>query len=83
MQRKGGYNRRNFLLRVQRVNEVYLFHSKRGVFVEHIFRNYVRDEFLISRSTFYQYLSIPYKRELEELDRKQNTQLDLFNEPAD
>lgn len=68
--RKGGYNRRNFLLRVKRVNEIYIEHSKRGIFVENIFRMYIRDQFLISRATFYIYLSIPYKKELEELESR-------------
>ena len=79
--KKGGYNRKNFLLRVERVNEVYLEHARRGVFVEHIYRNHIKDQFLISRSTFFTYLSIPYKKELEELEEKENRnrQLDLFD----
>ena len=57
-------NRRNFLLRVREVNEVYLLYSKRGVFTEKIYRLYVRDRFYISRATFFRYLTIPYKKEL-------------------
>ena len=62
---KGGYNRHNFLLRVKRVNEIYVEYSRRGIFAENIYRLYIRDQFLISRATFYTYLSIPYKKELE------------------
>jgi len=81
MKKKGGYNRKNFLLRVERVNEVYLEYARRGVFVEHIYRNHIKDQFLISRTTFFAYLSIPYKKELEEIERKENRnrQLNLFD----
>jgi hypothetical protein len=61
--------RRNFLLRVRQVNEVYLEHSRRGVFAQNIYRIYVRDRFLISRFPFYYYLSIPYKKLLGETER--------------
>lgn len=64
---KNRCRRKNYLLRVEKVNEIYVEHSKRGVFVEHIYHNYIRDQFHISRSTFYSYLSVPYKKELEEL----------------
>ena len=66
---KKRYNR-NFLLRVERVNEVFLEHSQRGIFTENIYRLYVRDRFLISRATFYRYLTIPYRRYLNELTGK-------------
>ena len=58
------YNRYNYLLRVKQVNEVYREHSCRGIFTEHIYRNYIRPRFYISRQTFYSYLTIPYAREL-------------------
>jgi hypothetical protein len=80
MKRRGGYNRRNFLLRVKDVNEVYLDHHSRGIPAEYIFRNHVHERFRISRTTFFEYLAIPYKRELELLDRKQNRQMNLFDE---
>jgi hypothetical protein len=63
-----GYNRKNYLARVRRVNEIFLEHSRRGVFTEHIYRLHIRDRFFISRSTFYVYLTIPYERELERLE---------------
>lgn len=68
--KKGGYSRHNFLLRVKRVNEIYIEHSRRGLFVENIYRMYIQEQFLIGRTTFYAYLSIPYKKELEELEKK-------------
>jgi hypothetical protein len=80
MKRRGGYNRRNFLLRVKDVNEVYLEYHNHGVPAEYIFRNYINERFRIGRTTFFEYLTIPYKRELELLDRKQNKQISLFDE---
>lgn len=64
---KSSCRRKNYLLRVKEVNEIYMKHYKRGIFVEHIYRDYIRNQFYISRSTFYSYLSVPYKKELEEL----------------
>jgi hypothetical protein len=65
-----GYNRRNFLLRVEQVNEIYKNLSRRGIPLETIYREHVKDKFLMSRSSFYNYLSIPYERQLAELERK-------------
>jgi hypothetical protein len=62
--------KRNFLLRVRQVNDIYLEHSRRGVFTENIYRLYIRDRFFISRSTFYFYLSVPYKKLLNETGRQ-------------
>jgi hypothetical protein len=59
--------KRNFLLRVKQVNDIYIEQSHRGVFTENIYRLYIRDRFFISRSTFYSYLSVPYKKLLNEL----------------
>ena len=61
-------SRYNFLLRVRDVNEVFLLHNKRGVFSENIYRMYVKDRFHISRSTFFRYLTIPYKKKLGSID---------------
>lgn len=66
--RQPGYWR-NYYLRVKQVNEVYVEHARRGVFVENIYRLYIRDRFYISRTTFYKYLTIPYTRELELIER--------------
>ena len=64
------YNRRNLLLRVKEVNEIYVREHSRGVTNEDIYRNYIRDRFHISRTAFYQYLTIPYARQLRELEER-------------
>lgn len=62
---KGGYNRYNFLLKVKAVNEIYLEYSKKGVSSGYIYKTYIQHQFFISRATFYAYLQIPYKKEIE------------------
>ncbi|MBQ7210516.1 MAG: hypothetical protein IJS05_06450 [Paludibacteraceae bacterium] len=65
------YTRRYLLNRIKAVCEIYLREAKRGVNNEFIYDNYIRDQFHISRSTFYEYLTVPYERQLRELDRKE------------
>jgi hypothetical protein len=65
------YSKRHFLRRVKAVNEVYLEHAERGVFHAYIYEHYIRNQFHISRSTFYEYLGIPYKQLLRELDEEE------------
>ena len=65
------YTRRYLLNRVKAVNEIYLRESKRGVTAVFIYENLIRDQFNISYSTFYNYLAIPYERQLRELDRRE------------
>lgn len=65
------YTRRYLLNRIKAVNEIYLREAKRGVNNEFIYDNYIRDVYHISRSTFYEYLAVPYERQLKELDRKE------------
>ena len=65
------YTRRYLLNRVKAVNEIYKRESKRGVTAIFIYENLIRDQFNISYSTFYNYLAIPYERQLRELDQKE------------
>lgn len=65
-----GLSRQLYLLRVEQVNKIYLEQSRRGIYTNQIYRDYIRDQFFISRSTFYSYLSVPYKKELEELAKE-------------
>jgi len=58
-------DKENFLKKVKEVNEIYLEHSRRGASPGYIYRCYIRDQFYISRRTFFRYLTIPYKRMLE------------------
>lgn len=53
------------------MNEIYLREAKRGVNNEFIYDNYIREQYHISRSTFYEYLTVPYEKELKELDRRE------------
>ena len=62
------YNRKNLLEKVKAVNEVYIEHSARGVSNEYIFNNYIKNRFYISRTTFYEYLTIPYMVELRKIE---------------
>lgn len=65
------YTRRYLLNRIKAVNEIYLREAKRGVNNEFIYDNYIRDVYHISRSTFYEYLAVPYERQLKELDERE------------
>lgn len=65
------YNRYNFLIRVKEVNEIYIKYSSKGVNAEYIFKTYIYPAYKISRTTFWNYLSIPYEKELKiELEKK-------------
>ena len=72
------YNKNNFLQRVKEINEVYKEYASKGWFNEYIFKNYIRDRFHISRATFYNYLTIPYEKELKRIQQQKAAQLSLF-----
>lgn len=71
------------LLRVKEVNELYVEKARIGLSTEYIYRTFIEPRFHISRSTLYEYLTIPYERQLkdiyqrEEADKAQNPT--LFN----
>ena len=65
------YTKKYFLQRVREVNEVYLEHANRGLFNEDIYKHYIRDRFHISRTTFYEYLTIPYNAELKKIEQRE------------
>lgn len=77
------YNTRNKLLRAQWVQEQWATHSKNnhsgsgGCTDEWIYANIIFPQLRISRSTFYSYLLIPVKKELDKLDNQQKKQLTL------
>ena len=64
------YNRRNRLLRVKEVNEIYVREHARGLSNAYIYRTHIRERFRISERTFYYFLTIPYARQLRELDER-------------
>lgn len=65
------YIKKYFLNRVREVNEVYIEQHRRGLSNEYIYRNFVRDRFHISRSTFYDFLTIPYAAELRKIEQRE------------
>jgi len=67
------YNRKMFLKKVQKVNEVYLEYANKGISNKYIFENYIQDQFCISIATFYNYLTIPYVSELKQIELKTKT----------
>lgn len=75
------FSRKNMLLRVKEVNELYVEKSKIGLSTEFIYRTFIEPRFHISRSTLYEYLAIPYERQLKEIferekaDKEQNPTL--------
>ncbi len=61
------YRKENYLNRVKKVNEVYIPLAKKGIPNETIFKKHIQQQFDISRSTFYEYLTIPYETELAKI----------------
>lgn len=85
-----GYNRRNFLLRVKDIQDIYTGYHERGYTDAYIYRTHIYPVYKISRTTFYGYLTIPVVRELRELEervrmkeRAQGGQLNMFEEQED
>lgn len=66
------FSRKNMLLRVKEVNELYIGKQKIGLSTEYIYRNFVAPQFHISRATLYNYLTIPYDRQLKEIEKREN-----------
>lgn len=56
------YNQRYYLTRVVQIQDIVLEHQKKGVTQEWTYRNVIRPQFHISRSTFYNYLAISAPR---------------------
>ena len=84
---RGKYNRRNFLLRVKDIQEIYTQYHARGCTDTYIYQNYIYPTYKIGRTTFYNYLSTPAVRDLKELEEKlrmekevQARQLKMFGE---
>ncbi|MCT4602764.1 MAG: hypothetical protein N4A59_07695 [Marinifilum sp.] len=63
-----GYNKRNLLIKIIEVQNIYVEHSKRGATAKWIFNELIHPKFRISRATFYNYLGTNAKKELKELD---------------
>ena len=64
------FSRKNLLLRVKEVNELYMEKAKIGL----IFRTFIKPRYHISRSTLYEYLAIPYDRQLREIAQRERAE---------
>ena len=76
------YNRKNILLRMIDIQEIYIANSKNhrgGCTDKHIYENLVAPRYRISRKTFYDYLATNAKKELTALLAEQQKQLTLFD----
>ena len=67
------YNRKNKLLQVQKVIEIYQREKRDGVTTRHIYRNCIFPIYPISVSTFYNYLTIPVTKLLKEIEGTKKT----------
>ena len=68
------FSRKNMLFRVKEVNELYLEKAKIGLTTEFIYRTFIEPRFHISRSTLYEYLAIPYDRQLKEIYQREKAE---------
>lgn len=64
------YTNRNILVKMIRVQDIVLEHKKRGVTQRYVFENIIKEQFVISYSTFNRWLSYPAKQELRKVDKK-------------
>ena len=69
-----GFNKINKLKRVIQVQEEYLKYANSGHTTQYIYRTYIYPKFLIGIATFYNYLAIPAKRDLEKLMKEQDAE---------
>jgi hypothetical protein len=60
------YNRRNILIRILHVQNIYQQYHDIGLTNETIFSKHILPVFFISRQTFYNYLNINAKKELRD-----------------
>ena len=71
---KMAFSRKNMLFRVKEVNELYVEKAKIGLTTEFIYRTFIKPRFHISRSTLYEYLAIPYDRQLKEIYQREKAE---------
>ena len=62
------YNSRNKLIKIQEIVTIYLNNKELGYNNEHIYKNIIYPAYYISKTTFYNYLTIPANRLLKELE---------------
>jgi len=64
------YNKRNKLLQMKRILDVYLREKRDGVSTAYVYRTYIFPQFNISISTLYNIIATPVERLLKEEDLK-------------
>jgi len=69
-----GYNKKNLLIKIIDVQNLYIKHANRGVTTKWIFDTIIYPKFRISRATFYNYLATNAKKELKDLDEVEYTE---------
>ncbi len=67
-----GYNKQNKLEMICEIQRITLEHTKRGISQKWVYENIIRPRFYISISTYYNYLSVPARKELK--NRSQSTE---------
>ena len=74
------YNRKNFLTKVLKVQEIALHHRKQGLFFKEIYHLHIENQHNICKRTFDSYLGINARKELKDLQQtnQNNNQLNLF-----
>ncbi len=68
------YDKRNLLLKIIEIQELVLREKKRGATQRWIYKHLVQERYFISRTTFDGYLARNAKKELSDLDKKQEAQ---------
>jgi len=72
------YNKRNKLERICEIQRITLEHTRRGVTQKWVYDHVIYPRFLISISTFYNYLGVPARKELNKLKSPVESQPSLF-----
>jgi len=72
------YNKKNKLLQIRLVVELYKKHKQPGVSTAYVFRTYIEPYYPMSISTLYNYLATPVEKELKQMENEK-PQITLFD----
>lgn len=61
------YTRKNLLLKIIDIQNITLEETKKGATQESVFNNLIYPKYLISKRTYYRYLSVNARKEIKEL----------------
>jgi hypothetical protein len=65
------FNRRNYYRKIIKVQDIVTEKQRLGITNTRIFEEFIKDEFNISKRTFDEYLGIPAKNKLKELEQQE------------